>query len=111
MGRSCSHNFNKYTYRKETFRRPRQRWDDIIRMDLKEIGTHTGNWVDSARDRDYWIVLENAALNLKVPQELGTDHTTWIWPGSGSLYLQSKTIPMTERDVNHIALSLLGSRT
>ena len=25
-----------------------------IRMDLKEIGIHTRNWVDSEQDRDYW---------------------------------------------------------
>ena len=25
--------------------RPRRRWDDIIRMDLKEIGIDTRNWV------------------------------------------------------------------
>jgi hypothetical protein len=36
-----------------------------IRMDLKEIGIDT-NWVDSAKDRDYWRALANAALNLQV---------------------------------------------
>ena len=34
--------------------RPRHRWEDNIRMDLKEIGINTRNWVDSALDRDYW---------------------------------------------------------
>jgi hypothetical protein len=29
--------------------RPRHRWEDNIRIDLKEIGTNTRNWVDSAR--------------------------------------------------------------
>ena len=33
--------------------RPRRRWEDNIRMDLKEIGINTRNWVDSAHDRDY----------------------------------------------------------
>jgi hypothetical protein len=45
---------------------PRRIWEDNIRMDLKEIGNHTGNWVDLAQDRDYWRVLVNAALNLRV---------------------------------------------
>ena len=31
---------------------PRRRWEDNIRMDLKEIGIK-GNWVDSAQVRDY----------------------------------------------------------
>ena len=47
--------------------RPRCRWEDNIRMDLEEIGINTGNWVDSAQDRDYWRALVNAALNLRVP--------------------------------------------
>ena len=41
--------------------RPRRRWEDNIRMDLKEMGTNTRNWVDSAQDMDYWRALENAA--------------------------------------------------
>ena len=33
--------------------RPRIRWEDSIRMDLKEISINTENWVDSAQDRDF----------------------------------------------------------
>ena len=33
--------------------RPRRKWEDNIRMDLEEIGINTGNWVDSAQDRNY----------------------------------------------------------
>jgi hypothetical protein len=33
--------------------RPRHKWEDNIRMDLKEIGMNTGNWVDLAQDSDY----------------------------------------------------------
>ena len=47
--------------------RPRLRWVDYIRMDLKEIIINTRNWVDSAQDRDYWRALVNVALNLRVP--------------------------------------------
>ena len=43
------------------------RWEDNIRMNLREIGNNTMNWVDSAQDRDYWIALVNATLNLRVP--------------------------------------------
>ena len=41
--------------------RPRRRWEDDIRIDLKETGINTGNWVDSAHDRNYWRALVNAA--------------------------------------------------
>ena len=47
--------------------RPGRRWEENIRMDLKEIGINAGNWVDSARNRDYWRVLVSAALSLWVP--------------------------------------------
>ena len=45
----------------------RHRWDDNIRMDLKEIGINMRNWVDSAQDMNYWRTLVYAALNLRVP--------------------------------------------
>jgi hypothetical protein len=47
--------------------RPRRRWQDIFRMNLKEISINTRNWVDSAHDRDYWRVLVNTAFNLRAP--------------------------------------------
>ena len=33
--------------------RPRRRWEDNIRMGLKEIGINTRNWVDSTQDRHH----------------------------------------------------------
>ena len=41
--------------------------EDNVRIDLKEIGINTKNWIDSAKDRDYWRAPVNAALNLWVP--------------------------------------------
>ena len=38
-----------------------------IRMELEKIGINAGNWVDLAKDRNYWRALVNAALNLRVP--------------------------------------------
>ena len=52
---------------KRSIGRPRRRWQNNIRMDLKEIGISTRSWVNSAQDRDYWRALVNAALNLRVP--------------------------------------------
>ena len=68
---AVSHRFIIAYYYKPTGKRPlgrsRRRWEDNIRMDLEDIGTNTGNWVDSAQDRDYWRALVNAALSLRVP--------------------------------------------
>ena len=52
---------------KRPLRRPRCRSEDNIRMDLKEIGINTRNWVDSAQDRNYWGTLVDAELNLRIP--------------------------------------------
>ena len=52
---------------KRSLWRPRRRWEDNIRMDLKEMGINTRNRIDSVRDRVYWRALVNAALNLRVP--------------------------------------------
>ena len=51
---------------KRLLERPRRRWEDNIRMDLKEIGINTKNLVDLAQDRDYWRALVSAVLNLRV---------------------------------------------
>ena len=51
---------------KKPLGRPMHRWEDSIRMDPKEIGISTRNWVDSGHDRDYWRALVNVTLNLQV---------------------------------------------
>ena len=45
---------------KRSLGRPRHRWEDNMRMDLKEIGINTRNLIDWAQDRDYWRALDIA---------------------------------------------------
>jgi hypothetical protein len=47
--------------------RPRRRWVDNIKMDLRELGWDGLDWIDMAQDRDQWRVLVNTVLNLRVP--------------------------------------------
>jgi hypothetical protein len=47
--------------------RPRRRWDDDIKMDLKEIGWGDMDWIDLAQDRDQWRALVNTVMKLRVP--------------------------------------------
>jgi hypothetical protein len=42
--------------------RPRHRWVDSIKLDLREI-----EWVDVAQDRDQWRALVDMVLNIRVP--------------------------------------------
>jgi hypothetical protein len=47
--------------------RPRRRWVDNIKTDLREIGRDGVDWMDMAQDTDQWRALVNAVLNLRVP--------------------------------------------
>jgi hypothetical protein len=47
--------------------RPRRRWVDNIKLDLREIGWDGLDWTDMAQDRDQWGALVNTVLNLRVP--------------------------------------------
>jgi hypothetical protein len=46
--------------------RPRRRWEDGIRMDLREIGLGGVDWIRLAQDRDWWRAVGNAVINLRV---------------------------------------------
>jgi hypothetical protein len=47
--------------------RPRCRWEDNIKMDLREIGFGDVDWIHWAQDRDWWRALVNTLMNLRVP--------------------------------------------
>ena len=49
---------------KKTLGRPRLRWEDNIKMDLKEVGSDGMDWLDLAQDRDSWRTLVNVVMNL-----------------------------------------------
>jgi hypothetical protein len=46
--------------------RPRRRWEDGIRMDLREIGSGSAECVHLAQNRDRWWALVNTVMNLQV---------------------------------------------
>jgi hypothetical protein len=46
--------------------RPRRRWEDGIRMDLREMGSGSVDWIQLALDRDRWRALVNTAMNPRV---------------------------------------------
>jgi hypothetical protein len=76
MGRTCNTNGeNRNAYRtlvgkpdgKRPLGRPRRRWEDNIRIDLRETGWGGMDWIDLAQDRDQWRALVNTVINLRVP--------------------------------------------
>jgi hypothetical protein len=51
---------------KRPLERPRRRWEDGIKMDLREIGWGCEEWIHLAQDRDRWRAVVHAAMNLRV---------------------------------------------
>jgi hypothetical protein len=51
---------------KRPLERPRRRWEDRIRMDLREIGWASVDWIQLAQYRDRWRALVNTVMNLRV---------------------------------------------
>jgi hypothetical protein len=47
--------------------RPRHRWMDNIKMDLRETGWDGMDWIHLAQDRDQWRALVNMVMNLRFP--------------------------------------------
>jgi hypothetical protein len=46
--------------------RPRRRWEDGIRKNLKEIGLGSVDWIQLSQDRDRWRAVVSAVMNLRV---------------------------------------------
>jgi hypothetical protein len=54
---------------KRTLGRPRRRWEDNTKMDLRERGIDEVNCIRLAQDRVQWRAFVNTVMNLRVPQE------------------------------------------
>jgi hypothetical protein len=76
MGRDCSTNGKERNAHrilvgkpegKRPPGRPRRRWVDNSKMDVREIGWGSMYWIDLAQDRDQWRSLVNTVINLRVP--------------------------------------------
>jgi hypothetical protein len=56
------------TWRVETTRKIyAYRWEDNIRLDLKEIGREDVDWIHLDQDRDQWRDVVNTVMNLRIP--------------------------------------------
>jgi hypothetical protein len=56
---------------KRTLGRPRRRWVDNIKIDLRETEWDGVDWIDLAQDRDQWRALVNTVMNLRFFKMLG----------------------------------------
>jgi len=53
--------------RKGPLGRPRRRWEENIKMDLRETGIYEANWIQLAQDRVKRRACVNTVMNLRVP--------------------------------------------
>jgi hypothetical protein len=47
--------------------RRRRRWEDNIKLDLREIGIDVANWIRLAQDKVWWRAFVSTVMNLRVP--------------------------------------------
>jgi hypothetical protein len=47
--------------------RPRRRWGDNIKMDLRVLGWGGMDWIDLAQDKEQLRALVNKVMNLRLP--------------------------------------------
>jgi hypothetical protein len=52
--------------RKGSLGRPRRRWVNNIKMDIREFGWGDVDWIGLAQDKDQWRALVNVVMNLRV---------------------------------------------
>jgi hypothetical protein len=53
--------------RKKPLGRPRCRWMDSIKMNLRGTVWDGMDWIDLAQDRDRWRALVNTEMKLQIP--------------------------------------------
>jgi hypothetical protein len=51
---------------KRPLERPSRRWEDNIKMDLREIGIDGANWIQLPQNRVQWRAFMNTVMNLRV---------------------------------------------
>jgi hypothetical protein len=52
---------------KRLLRSPRRRWEDNVKMNLREIEIDGANWIHLAQHRVQWRAFVNTIMNLRVP--------------------------------------------
>jgi hypothetical protein len=47
--------------------RPRRRWEDNIKIDLREVGGVWWGWIELAQDREWRRELVSTVMNFRIP--------------------------------------------
>jgi hypothetical protein len=68
-GERCLQGFGRRSEGKRPLRRLRRRWEDNIKMDLREMGINGANWFQLVQNRVRLQALVNTVTNFRVPQK------------------------------------------
>ena len=66
------------------------RWEDNIKIDIKEIRIYAGNLIGSAKDMDYWRTFVNAAFYLQVAGVRGEAQAPLLHARGTRCYLEAR---------------------
>jgi hypothetical protein len=47
--------------------KPRHRWEDNIKVDLRETGINGSNWIQLAQDRVQWQAFVSTIMTIQIP--------------------------------------------
>jgi hypothetical protein len=108
---------------KRALGKPRRRREDNIKIDLQEVGCGDMDWIELAQNRDIWLGLLTAVMNLRVPLNVGNFLTSWqpisftrktVLYGVGMLcffttHCSLRLIVRSELDVSTFATRLLDA--
>ncbi|KAJ4442534.1 hypothetical protein ANN_04121 [Periplaneta americana] len=81
--------------------RPRRRWEDNIKMDLREVGYDDREWINLAQDRDLWRAYVRAAGSLKASDntdEMSPESSTESYPAFAHIGFREKS----QKNLNQI---------
>jgi hypothetical protein len=63
----CVQNFVAKPEWRRTLGRPKRRWEENIRKDLREVEWEGADWLNLAQYRDQWRAVVNMVMKLRVP--------------------------------------------
>jgi hypothetical protein len=66
-GERCLQGFGWRPEGRRPLVRPKRRWEDNIKLDLREMWIDGANWIRLAQDRFQWRACVNMVMNLRVP--------------------------------------------
>ncbi|KAJ4436711.1 hypothetical protein ANN_16843 [Periplaneta americana] len=87
--------------------RPRRRWEDNIKMDLKEVGYDGRDWINLAQDRDQWRAYRPQLVPPDLLLSLQQSHKpNSTYDPRGKSPMESNPVIVEAMQLDHLGLSI-----